>query len=70
MNYRIYRVVVKGEVSQVPIQWQYYLVADDYGRRVSFAFTAKEQNLDVCTKAGERLVHCLRFLKPKGADAD
>ena len=29
MNYRIYRVVAKGDVADVPIQWQYYLVADE-----------------------------------------
>jgi hypothetical protein len=58
----VYRVVVKGEVSEVPIQWQYFLVADEHGRRVSFAFTVKEQNLDDFGRAGEQLVRRVRFL--------
>ena len=65
MNYRIYRVVAKGDVADVPIQWQYYLVADDAGRRVAATFTVKESNLDAFDKAGERLVRAIRFVNAK-----
>ena len=64
-NYRIYRVVVKGEVSEVPIQWHYYLVADEHGRRASFAFTVKEQNLGRLHEAGERLVRACASSIPR-----
>jgi hypothetical protein len=64
-NYRVYRVVVKGEVSEVPIQWQYFLVGDATGRQVTFAFTVKEQNVEAFGNAGERLVRQLRFLDRK-----
>ena len=66
-NDRVYRVVVKGEVGDLPFRWHYYLVADRYGRQVSLVFTVKEQNLDAFDKAGERLVRGLRFLEPKPA---
>ncbi len=63
-DYRIYRVVVKGEISDLPIQWHYYLVADKHGRQAALAFTVKEQNLEAFDKAGERLVRALRFVDP------
>jgi hypothetical protein len=63
-DYRIYRVVAKGEVSELPIQWHYYLVADKHGRQAALAFTVKEQNLEAFDKAGERLVRGLRFVDP------
>jgi hypothetical protein len=66
-DYRIYRVVAKGEVSEMPIQWHYYLVADKHGRQVALAFTIREQNLEAFDKAGERLVRGLRFLDPQAA---
>ena len=63
-DYRVYRVVVKGDVSDLPIQWHYYLVADKHGRQAALAFTVKEQNLEAFDKAGERLVRALRFVDP------
>jgi hypothetical protein len=61
-NDRIYRVVVKGEVSGVPLQWHYYLVANRHGRQAALTFTLKEQNLGAFGEAGDRLVRSLRFL--------
>jgi hypothetical protein len=69
LDYRVYRVVVKGEVSSLPIEWHYYLVADRNGRQVALAFTVQEQNVDAFDKAGERLVRALRFLDHEPADA-
>ena len=65
VNYRIYRVVAKGDVADVPILWQYYLVADERGRRAAATFTVKESNLDAFDKAGERLVRAIRFVDGK-----
>ncbi len=66
-DYRIYRVVVKGEISDLPIQWHYYLVADKHGRQAALAFTVQEQDVEAFDKAGERLVRGLRFLDPQAA---
>ncbi len=65
VNYRIYRVVAKGDVDSVPIQWQYYLLADERGRRVAATFTVKESNLDAFDKAGEQLIRAIRFVEKK-----
>ena len=39
---KIYRVVAEGSVSDLPIQWNYYLVSNPDGRQVVFAFTLEE----------------------------
>ena len=67
---RVYRVLVNGEVSEVPIRWQYYLVADEEGRQVAFTFTVKAQNLEAFGKAGDRLVDSLRFLDAQPAGVE
>ena len=54
-GYSVLRVVVRGTVSQLPIQWIYYLIADPKDQRVSLAFTF-EQNLE------ERFAHADRAL--------
>lgn len=60
-NYQVYRVVVGGKVSDLPIQWNYYLVTDEQGRRVVFAFTVERELLERLGKADEKLVRSLRF---------
>ena len=62
-------MAVKGEVSGVPLQWHYYLVADERGRQAALTFTLKEQNLDAFGAAGDRLVRSLRFLDSKAVVA-
>jgi hypothetical protein len=66
-NYRIYRVVAKGEVAEVPIQWQYYFVADDRGRQITFVFTVQQHNIEAFEKAGDRMIRTLRFVDSKPA---
>ena len=39
LGYTIYRVAAEGAVDELPIQWNYYLVADRQGRQTVFAFT-------------------------------
>jgi hypothetical protein len=41
-NYRVLHVVAGGTVSELPIQWHYYLVADEQGNQVVFTFTVEE----------------------------
>lgn len=38
----IYRVVANGKVSDLAIEWHYYLVAERNGQQVAFAFTLEE----------------------------
>jgi hypothetical protein len=64
-NYRVYRVVVRGEVSELPMQWNYYLVADKHGHQVVFAFTVEVDLVEQFGNADRELVGSLRFL-PKG----
>jgi hypothetical protein len=64
-GYRVFRVVVTGEVSETPIQWNYYLVVDDQGHQVVFAFTALKENVDRLANADRRLIGAFRFSDPK-----
>lgn len=68
-NYRVYRVAVRGEVSQLPIHWYYYLVADEHGHQVAFAFTVEYKLAERFDKADEELVRCFRFADPKLASS-
>jgi len=64
-DYRVYRVVARGEVEEVPIQWNYYLLADRHGRQVVFAFTIEQKLLHRFRAADEKLIRNLRFLEPQ-----
>ncbi len=43
---RLLRVVSRGGIQGVDIQWIHYHVSNDYGRRVVIAFTLNEANLE------------------------
>ena len=45
-GYAVFRVVVHGTVSQLPIEWIYYLIHDEQGQRVSLAFTLEQSLAD------------------------
>ncbi len=70
-KYRVYRVAVSGQAQsdaklgkvKVPIEWRYYLVADDYGRRVAFVVTVEEELLKQLGDADRELVEAFRFKK-------
>lgn len=64
-DYRVYRVVVRGEASKLPIQWNYYLLADENGHQVAIAFTVERQLVERFNKADEDLIRTFRFLDPK-----
>ena len=55
-NRRIFRVVARGEVEKLAIQWNYYLVADQAGRQVVLAFPIEEKFVERLGKADEQLV--------------
>jgi len=67
---RFYQVNVRGEASEIPIQWNYYLIVDGQGRRVVFAFTFETRLADRFQGAGRKLVRSLRFAEANLADRD
>ncbi|HUT12061.1 MAG TPA: hypothetical protein VMY42_16285 [Thermoguttaceae bacterium] len=67
---RVYQVNVRGKASEMPIQWNYYLIVDGQGRRVVFAFTFESRLADRFQGADRNLVRSLRFADAKLADGD
>jgi hypothetical protein len=57
----VFRVVVRGTVSQLPIEWIYYLVADSNNQRVSLAFALEQSLEDRFENADRALVSALRL---------
>lgn len=66
-DYRVYRVVVDGEASELPIRWVYYYVADKYGRQVVLAFTVEGRLWKTFDKADEQLLSTLHLTDPQVA---
>lgn len=66
-GYRKYRVVVSGEAEGLSIQWIYYLVADEHGRQVVFAFTVEGSLIERFGEADQRLLSTLRLTDQKVA---
>jgi hypothetical protein len=66
-NYRVLRVVVRGLVSDLPIQWNYYLIADEHGHQVAFTFTVEASLVERLGRADRELVDTLRFRAPEVA---
>ncbi|HUY92505.1 MAG TPA: hypothetical protein VMV10_27450 [Pirellulales bacterium] len=62
----VYRVVAEGKVSELPIQWRYYLVADDQGRQAIYAFTLESELAAQLGDADQELVSTLEFVKRPG----
>ncbi|MBN2024204.1 MAG: hypothetical protein JW809_15585 [Pirellulales bacterium] len=60
-DYRVLRVVARGEVSEVPVQWHYYLVADQHGRQVAFTFTVEGRLVERLGNADGDLVRSFQF---------
>ncbi len=64
-NYRVYRTAVLGMVSEVSVQWHYYLVMDQQGHQAVLAFTVESELVEQLGTADKELVNSLRFLDPK-----
>ncbi len=64
-GYTVYRVVATGTVSELPIQWIYYLLASPDGKRVSLAFTMESDLAERFAASDRELVGSLRFTKPQ-----
>ncbi|MBI2826340.1 MAG: hypothetical protein HYX69_16785 [Planctomycetia bacterium] len=56
------RVITTGEVEKLPIQWNYYLVADGRGHQVVAAFTLESALVDRFGTSDASILATLRFL--------
>jgi hypothetical protein len=64
-NCRVYRVVVHGTASDIPMRWVYYLVADPQGRQVAFTFAVEQKLLERFADADKVMVGSLKFVESK-----
>lgn len=58
---KVIRVVVSGAVSDLPVQWTYYHLSDDNGRRASMVFTTESKLLERFAQADELIVTSFEF---------
>ena len=61
-GYRVFRVVVDGNASEVPIQWIYYLLADQTGRQLAMVFVVESELLERLAGADEQLAASIEFV--------
>jgi hypothetical protein len=65
----IYRVIAEGRVSDLPIQWHYYLVSDRAGQLAVFAFTVESELAERLGDADAALVASIEFApRPKSGE--
>ena len=62
-----YEVVVRGLVEELPVEWHYYLLAPESGRRMSVAVTIEKPMLERVANADRDLVESLQFFPPMPA---
>ena len=67
LNHRVYRVVVRGTVNDLPIEWHYYLVANEHGQQAALAFTIDAGLAGRLKGVDKQLVNQLRFAETKVA---
>ncbi len=60
-GYQVLRVVARGVVSELPIEWVYYLIQDTAGKRVSLAFTYEQELSERFAQADRAMVQRLRM---------
>lgn len=62
LGYRVFRVVVDGKASEIPIQWIYYLLADQTGRQLTMVFVVEPELAERLAGADEQLVSAAQFV--------
>ncbi len=62
LGYRVLRVVVDGVTSEMPIQWIYYLVADQTGRQLTMVFVVEAELAERLAGADEQLATAIQFV--------
>jgi hypothetical protein len=61
LGYRVFRLEVEGTVESVPMQWIYYLLADEEGRQATMAFVVAADQIEHFVEADQPLVATFRF---------
>ena len=62
LGYRVFRVVIDGKASEVPIQWIYYLLADQTGRQLTMIFVVEPELVERLAGADEQLAAAIQFV--------
>jgi YD repeat-containing protein len=65
---RLMKVVAEGTVSELPIQWRYYLAIDPEGHRVALTYTLESKLIERFADADMMMIESLEFASPS-ADA-
>jgi hypothetical protein len=65
---RVLRVSAEGAVSEVTVQWIYYLISDEKGRRTAVVFTLDQKNAERFAAADQALVSGFQFVEPPTAE--
>lgn len=55
------KIIVKGEEKEIPVQWIYYHVSSEDGRRLTFVFTLEQEIASVFQPSDHRMVNGLSF---------
>lgn len=63
----VYRISAVGQVSEVPIQWNYYLVASREGRQVVLAFTTEDEQVVRLAETDAAIAESVEFFEPTTA---
>jgi hypothetical protein len=61
-GHHCYEVVLRGTVEEVPVEWHYYLIAQENGHRVSAAVTIEGPMVERLAGADRTLVESLQLL--------
>lgn len=67
---RVLRVVASGNASELPIQWTYYHLSDDEGRRVSLVLTIEANLVERFAAVDRELISGFRFLDQPAGESD
>ncbi|WP_254514020.1 hypothetical protein [Anatilimnocola floriformis] len=60
----VYRLLVTGAASEIPIQWTYYHVSDSEGRRASLVFTIDAKLVEKYAHIDQELISGFRLFDP------
>jgi hypothetical protein len=66
---RILRVVAQGVVSELPIQWVYYLISDAQGQRAALVFTVEQKLIERFEGADQQIIDTLTLAGSRTAAA-
>ena len=60
---RMLQITAVGEASELPVQWIFYHLSDDSGRRISLVFTVGGELVDKLAGTDSQMASSLRFLE-------